>query len=864
MRYARPLAEQTRGERLDPATLVDRLVAGILRSLRGDPTDLSERVRLQLARFGPDLRASVLERLETALSSADYARVVEWVGEAEQRHDGGTVIAADTPEPVESSVDEAEAEREGEESTETEPGETEPGEAEEPGEETEPGESEEETEPGEGEEETEPGEGETEPGEETEPQDPEDEESEREEDEKEGSEEEEKGRDEESDEKKKGDKEKVEKDKDKAEEDKADAEQGGPGAGVLGALGTVLPAVAAGALPGPAPGVGAAVVAGGAVGADMVADERVDQIAEATESPLVRHGVLAPRGRSLADQFAGVPAEPEPVTAEIDPAEPEPTEEPEGPPPDLLPKTDLDLSAVPTADQELKLPASGAPPTPKSAPSFPAPPPLEPEAQALLDEESGKTPPPPPEPDVPAFDPDIDANLDSGVEAAAVPRTPVMAAPAFGAAAFDGGPDLGGPGPGGPGLGMGGPDLGLGGGNLSPANLASPSPAAFGPAPPQDASLEPGGGECGGPPVPSSPEPPGQACGAGAPAQAPPQQQEPPAPDVSAQPPEAALATAATAAPHQMPALLAGTGEASKNEATQERGAVAEAPPEMKRPAGAPQTLDGPPEVAPPGEYPGDKVAKVTAPAGSTPQVQGAQVPTGQNPGERVKDPGFFDSVGNFFSSLVGAISSKLSRAISGLPTADQGLEGDVGKAEKVPLKDDTDPALADKQAQQYDAKAAALNTAGKADANAETGKGQIFPTVPGETLTAAVPGGGGGAGGPGAAGPGAAGPGAAGPGGAGTAGPGGGGVPPAALSAVVTEEKGPDIQAAFGQGQSDMAAGRSDKDTGAADARAQHEADVAAAIDENAGQQADQRSYRGARDHRRAAAMARRAGHQA
>ena len=75
LRYATVTAEQRRTEQLDPATLVDRLAAGILRSLRGDPGDWSKRVRLHLVRLGPELRSAVLDKLEVRLPSAPYQHV---------------------------------------------------------------------------------------------------------------------------------------------------------------------------------------------------------------------------------------------------------------------------------------------------------------------------------------------------------------------------------------------------------------------------------------------------------------------------------------------------------------------------------------------------------------------------------------------------------------------------------------------------------------------------------------------------------------------------------------------------------------------------------------------------------------------
>ncbi|MEV8310347.1 DUF4157 domain-containing protein [Streptomyces flavidovirens] len=77
LRYATVDADRNRMELLDPATLVDRLANGVVRSLRGDPADLSGRVRLQLARMSPQLEDAVLDRLEVRLLSNEYDRVLD-------------------------------------------------------------------------------------------------------------------------------------------------------------------------------------------------------------------------------------------------------------------------------------------------------------------------------------------------------------------------------------------------------------------------------------------------------------------------------------------------------------------------------------------------------------------------------------------------------------------------------------------------------------------------------------------------------------------------------------------------------------------------------------------------------------------
>ncbi|MGW1714735.1 eCIS core domain-containing protein [Streptomyces sp. NPDC002156] len=82
LRYATVDADRMRAEAVDPATLVDRLAGGVLRSLRGDPTDASGRVRLQLARMSEQLEDSVIERLEARLLTPEYERLLDLADQA--------------------------------------------------------------------------------------------------------------------------------------------------------------------------------------------------------------------------------------------------------------------------------------------------------------------------------------------------------------------------------------------------------------------------------------------------------------------------------------------------------------------------------------------------------------------------------------------------------------------------------------------------------------------------------------------------------------------------------------------------------------------------------------------------------------
>ncbi|MEU7047385.1 eCIS core domain-containing protein, partial [Streptomyces eurythermus] len=81
LRYATVHADRGRAEAMDPATLLDRLANSVVRSLRGDPEDLSGRTRKQLALLPEELLDGVLVRLENRLLAPEHDRVLDLVEE---------------------------------------------------------------------------------------------------------------------------------------------------------------------------------------------------------------------------------------------------------------------------------------------------------------------------------------------------------------------------------------------------------------------------------------------------------------------------------------------------------------------------------------------------------------------------------------------------------------------------------------------------------------------------------------------------------------------------------------------------------------------------------------------------------------
>ncbi|WP_143593196.1 hypothetical protein [Streptomyces albireticuli] len=291
--------------------------------------------------------------------------------------------------------------------------------------------------------------------------------------------------------------------------------------------------------------------------------------------------------------------------------------------------------------------------------------------------------------------------------------------------------------------------------------------------------------------------------------------------------PEAGLTTLAKLKPHQARSALGGVNRSVGRTVGRERTAVKDNPPTMRRPSGAPGTLHGPARTAAPGEYSKDAVGRVDAPQGRTPDVEGGTVPSGENPAEKVEEPGWFDVALGILGKIASAFVSMddLSESLSGMPTRDKSLNTTVGKASKVPVTEDADPGRTDRQRTNLTDKGRELRTAGREDAARPMGEDRIFPDVPGETLTAEVPEGHGQE-----------------RGGTGAGGAPAGQVPVEAVSAVAEQEKGPEIQAGFGRGTEAMGTERRTKDSGFEESRARHRKDVDAEIAANTEAQAGER----------------------
>ncbi|MFE7126901.1 DUF4157 domain-containing protein [Streptomyces sp. NPDC057617] len=316
--------------------------------------------------------------------------------------------------------------------------------------------------------------------------------------------------------------------------------------------------------------------------------------------------------------------------------------------------------------------------------------------------------------------------------------------------------------------------------------------------------------------------------------------QDPAAPDLSSVAPEAGLSSAARLKPHRALEALGGVNGAVDRSVGDEHQALQSAPPAMERPSGAPQTLHGAPATSAPGQYSSDPAARIDAPEKENAQVEGDQTPEGEIPGMDIEEPstlegllaggaqlvvGAVNSVAGWFGADEDVIDSDaVVQWILDLPTEDEMLaQASVGTAPGVGLEGETG-GRADEQGGEVDAKGSELHAAGQDDAARPLGEDQIYPDVPRETLTSKVPG---------RQGQG---------GGAGGGAPAAGRIPPEAVSEVAEHERGPQIQAAFGDGRKSMSDKRQVKERDTRASREQHDQQVRSEIDANTRAQATER----------------------
>ncbi|MGW1748634.1 eCIS core domain-containing protein [Streptomyces sp. NPDC002092] len=306
-----------------------------------------------------------------------------------------------------------------------------------------------------------------------------------------------------------------------------------------------------------------------------------------------------------------------------------------------------------------------------------------------------------------------------------------------------------------------------------------------------------------------------------------------PAPNLSQVSPEAGLSTAATLKPYQAYQAMGGVNGAVDRSVGDEHKQLAAAPPSMRRPAGAPQTLEGKPKTDAPALYSQDPAQKSQAPKQENAQVTGAKEPEGQIEAEKAEPPDGWQTFKMALGFGLGWLASKLgfhvdkqelAAKFAGLPTKDEALkQAQAGNAPGVQMQGVAQQ-TSDEQGGAVDAKGQETLDTARDDAGRSMGEDQVYPDSPQEELKGNVPGA--------EAAPGTM------PEGAPT-----GAVPANAASAVAEHDKGPEFQAAFSQGQKGMSDSRQTKDKGFRDSQQKHQQQVGSEIDKNTRDQAGQRS---------------------
>lgn len=288
-------------------------------------------------------------------------------------------------------------------------------------------------------------------------------------------------------------------------------------------------------------------------------------------------------------------------------------------------------------------------------------------------------------------------------------------------------------------------------------------------------------------------------------------------PDVSALPPEAALATAATAPPAQLAAALGGVKTAVGSNVADQRAELAANPPTVARPAGKGSKQV---EVAPSGPTGARAVEKVPqGPEVPTPRPEPLPAPAAPPPVASVPPP-------PVPSTPEGAVTEEGARRIQGsigeLPTSDPGLVASAGPAPQVQLDGNADPAHAVEQRSSLQAGVDEAAAEGRADAAADMGENDVHDDQPAQTLTASVGRSGGAA-----------------TGGQAATGAGGGpGENAEAMSIIARQEKGSEINAAVTAARAEMAAKRQEHVTTVAGERAKSAEEIAGLEAENAREQ--------------------------
>ncbi|MDQ8702669.1 DUF4157 domain-containing protein [Streptomyces sp. LHD-70] len=317
--------------------------------------------------------------------------------------------------------------------------------------------------------------------------------------------------------------------------------------------------------------------------------------------------------------------------------------------------------------------------------------------------------------------------------------------------------------------------------------------------------------------------------------------ESPPAPNLSQVSPEAGLSSASKLKPHRALEAMGGVGGSVDRTVGDEHKKLASAPPNVERPAGSPETLEGKPKTDAPAQYNEDAAKKSDAPKDEKAEVKGAKNPEGQIDAEKMEEPGGWDTfmmgLGFVGGKLVNGIASvfgadepvvdeqKLAAKFAGLPTGDDALkEAKSGQAPGVEMKGAADD-KANEQGEAVDSKGQEAVETGRDDAGRSMGEDQVYPDAPKEQLKAKVPGG------------------EAGKGGVRTGKASTGAVPAEAASKVAEHDRKAEFQGAFSKGAQGVSEGRKTKEQGFRASEQKQKRQVKTEVAKSTREQADERA---------------------
>lgn len=296
-------------------------------------------------------------------------------------------------------------------------------------------------------------------------------------------------------------------------------------------------------------------------------------------------------------------------------------------------------------------------------------------------------------------------------------------------------------------------------------------------------------------------------------------------PDVSQADPVEAMGTVRNLRPVQLQQALGGVSAAATKSVSEQRSQLADNPPQVERPSGAPAGQQG--QTTPPTPTPTQTTQQIervpegqpAVPPTPAPLPAAPSLPTQSLTGPRVS--------GNAQQQLSEADVQQVQAAVQNLPTTDPALNVDVGPAPTLTLEGNADPARAREQRDRLNQTTQAAQTQAQQDIARPMGENELYPAVPQETLRAEISGDGGGAASPVAGGV--------------AAGEAGGG--DEAASILAQEQHGDEIRASVSQAQQDMTAKRQEQETQTETAQTENQRQIDEEIQRNAERQTAERS---------------------